>query len=171
MPLLTIINQASVILMAVCLIVASISDVKSYRIPNILSVIIFCLFFVWYYTAERTSSIPTNYLIAFGLVFGIGFVLFTFRLFGGGDVKLLSAVSLWAGVGYLLDIIVLMALIGGAMAVGALVYVIVQRRIFNNSAVSITKSKLPYGVAISVAGLWLAIQYATPIKHWIEGVA
>ncbi|MBO33728.1 MAG: hypothetical protein CMM74_12260 [Rhodospirillaceae bacterium] len=46
-------------------------------------------------------------------VFLIGAVLHYFRLFGGGDVKLLAAIAIWTGTASLGAFLFLVAIIGG----------------------------------------------------------
>jgi prepilin peptidase CpaA len=53
-------------------------------------------------------------------LFGAGLVLFNFRLLGGGDVKLLTAVSLWAGLGTVWAMLVTTAIAGGLLGLSLL---------------------------------------------------
>ena len=71
---------------------------------------------------------------------------------GGGDVKLLTALALWVAPLQFGQLIVLMALLGGALTLAFGAWHIMRRR----------KERLaiPYGVAISAAGLWiLSVHY------------
>src|SRR5262249_27541905 len=52
----------------------------------------------------------------------IGFLLFSMRLAGGGDVKLFAAVALWAGSHWLAEYVVVTALAGGLFALAMLVH-------------------------------------------------
>ena len=74
------------------------------------------------------------------------------RQMGGGDVKLLTALALWIEPEWFLRLVLFMALAGGLLTVILGMWHIMRRR----------KDRLgiPYGVAISGAGLWvLASQY------------
>ncbi|MBX9634464.1 MAG: prepilin peptidase, partial [Magnetospirillum sp.] len=62
-----------------------------------------------------------EHLGAAALVFAVGAGLFAFRFVGGGDIKLLTAVALWVGWRHLLDLMVLMSILGGAMVLLLLV--------------------------------------------------
>jgi Flp pilus assembly protein protease CpaA len=55
-------------------------------------------------------------------VFMFGFVLFARQLIGGGDVKLIAAVSLWAGLDHLMLFALVTSLAGGGLALGSLWY-------------------------------------------------
>src|SRR5262249_17022026 len=52
----------------------------------------------------------------------IGFLLFSMRLAGGGDVKLFAAVALWAGSHWLAEYVGVTALAGGLFALAMLVH-------------------------------------------------
>src|SRR4051812_26461774 len=57
-------------------------------------------------------------LAAMAIVFVIGYIMFARKWMGGGDVKLLTACSLWAGMQNLLDFLFIVSLLGGIFAVG-----------------------------------------------------
>ena len=81
---------------ATLLAMAALSDFRSYVIPNRLCVAILVL----YPAHVLASSAPVDWvsgLTAGGIVFGVGLVMFAFRLAGGGDVKLMAAAGVWAG--------------------------------------------------------------------------
>ena len=86
------------------------------------------------------------------LCFAICAGLFALRQMGGGDVKLLTALALWIEPEWFLRLVLFMALAGGLLTVILGMWHIMRRR----------KDRLgiPYGVAISGAGLWvLSSQY------------
>ena len=53
-------------------------------------------------------------------VFAVGIVLFVLRWFAAGDVKLLAAVALWAGLSASLWLVVLTTSLGALLAIGVL---------------------------------------------------
>jgi prepilin peptidase CpaA len=81
-------------------------------------------------------------------------VLFAIRAMGGGDVKLLTALALWIQPAWFLKLLVGMALIGGVLTLLMGAWHVARRR----------KNKLaiPYGVAISAAGLWVIAAQISP---------
>jgi prepilin peptidase CpaA len=93
-------------------------DVLSYRIPNILSVLLiggFCLFAV--VSGLSMGEIGAHFL-AGGVVLAVTFTLFSFGLLGGGDAKLMSSIALWIGVPFdVMLFLVYMSLFGGVLSI------------------------------------------------------
>jgi len=100
---------------------ASWSDLVSRSIPNRISAALIVLF-----TALLVSSAPlgveralatlaTNAMVAV-VVLCIGFALWSRGALGGGDVKLISATSFWAGPTMVLPMLMIVAICGGAIA-------------------------------------------------------
>ena len=142
------------------LITAAISDILRYRIPNYLVYSIAIAFAVA--TAFNFSWPALAWSLAAALgMFALGCIFFALRLFGGGDVKLITAVALWTGVTDLMRFVLLMSVIGGMLGV---VWIIRRRRHQRRVAAEAAANpdaapapartfKLPYGVAIALAGL------------------
>lgn len=79
-------------------------------------------------------------------------ILFALRAMGGGDVKLLTALALWIEPTWFIRLLIIMALIGGVLTVALAAWHITRHRR--------DKLAIPYGVAISAAGLLvLAAQF------------
>ncbi|KCZ91274.1 A24 family peptidase [Hyphomonas jannaschiana] len=143
--------------LALCLF-AALHDVNSLTIPNWLNLTIAGLFV----PAAVFSGLPVEILIGHVLAglaaFVIGFALFAFRVFGGGDAKMIPAVMLWIGPSASLEFVFTMALVGGACA---LLIVLVR----NTVPAAVVpgpirapfeeKAGVPYGVAIA-AGAFVA---------------
>jgi prepilin peptidase CpaA len=104
-----------------------------------------------------TSPVTPSWLIAAGLAalaLVIGFVLFGANVIGGGDVKLMAAVTLWAGPIRLPLLIIATALAGGIVALLLLLFRW-GKRIHTREKGSPTV--IPYGVAIAAGGLVVAL--------------
>lgn len=95
------------------------------------------------------------------MVFAIGAGMFVMKWIGGGDVKLLAALSLWAGSAATMELVFYTALLGGVLAVALVILrPIVGRYISPARAGAIPRAlrdqePLPYGLAICVAFLIL----------------
>ena len=96
-------------------LVAAAYDLWSLTIPNPLTFGLAGLFVA--VALLDPFAVPwLSHLGAGLLVFLAGAVAFRFRLFGGGDVKLWAATSLWIGLDALPLHLVYVALLGGALA-------------------------------------------------------
>ncbi len=96
-------------------------------------------------------------LISFAGCFAFGYLLFAFRLMGGGDVKLLAACALWVGgLPQIMEFLVYMGLLGGVLAMLLLLgrplcfYVIADKKL---PRVLKKGEPVPYGLAIAIAFL------------------
>lgn len=145
------------------IIFAALSDLKSFRIPNRISLALLLL----YPLHVVASPMPVAWLMALAvgsLVFVAGLTLYLCGLVGGGDVKLLAATSLWAGPTLVLPLLVIMGLAGGVLA-GAALGVQYARR-YRASGIAgvivpdttIAAPKLPYGVAIATGAFYAGIE-------------
>ena len=81
--------------------------------------------------------------------------LFALRMMGGGDVKLLTALALWIEPSAFLQLLVIMALAGGALTIVMGVYHVMRRRK--------DKLQIPYGVAIAFGALWVLYPKLTEV--------
>jgi len=108
---------------------------------------------------------------AAAIVLVIAFAFFAFGWIGGGDAKLVSATALWMGFSLMLPYVVYAALLGGGLT---LLILAVRRyplpatlaRIKWIDRLHDTKSGVPYGIALAVAGL--LVYPETPLfSHFI----
>jgi prepilin peptidase CpaA len=137
------------------LVVAAYSDIRTLRIPNVLVVAIAALGILR--LVLLGNPITATYAVGAALlVFFAGCVLFRYRIVGGGDVKLLTATIPLIWYRDLFNFLALMSIIGALLAV---VVVVVHNYLPLVSgprlAARLPKGRLPvpYGVAISVAGI------------------
>jgi prepilin peptidase CpaA len=101
-----------------------------------------------YWLATGTFGWPEiGYYLAAGLATFLFFALFfQFGMMGGGDVKLFAAVALW------FPPLVVMKFVFNASLLGALVTIIFFA--IHKIRKAEGPIRIPYGVAISLAGLW-----------------
>lgn len=72
------------------------TDLKDFRISNLLILALAALFLLYLAIANSWSSLPWNAALALG-VFVIMLPFYTLGWIGGGDVKLVTVAYLWAG--------------------------------------------------------------------------
>jgi len=138
---------------ALLLIIAAISDARHYRIPNWLNAVIALTFVAGQLSQSPSGTELIVHLAAAALVFLCGFILFSLNLFGGGDVKLITALALWTGFAELPRFILLTTLAGGVLALLLLIL-----RWLSAGRGNKIDSRVPYGIAIAVAGLDFCMQ-------------
>ncbi|MBV8686070.1 MAG: prepilin peptidase [Alphaproteobacteria bacterium] len=135
-------------LLAGLLGVAAVLDWRSRTIPNWLNLAIAALALPFWYASGLALwpdvAIQVGVAAAVLLLFGLAF---HFGMMGGGDVKMLAALALWLPIGALLQLLVIMSLAGGVLTLA----VAIPHRV----AKAAGRPEIPYGIAISFAGLWL----------------
>lgn len=144
-------NMMPLFLLAPVLAYAAYSDLRYMRIPNSLSLIALSLFVIGA-AALPLPDLGARLFVA-GLVLAAGLTAFAFRLVGGGDVKLLSALMLFVPTDALN---VFGYVFSGSMLLGLVI--VLGLRWFAFSAPSDWKgitgsSAFPMGVSIGVAGI------------------
>jgi prepilin peptidase CpaA len=110
-------------------------------------------------------------LIGAGVVLVVAFVFFAFGWIGGGDAKLVSATSLWVGLGFMLPYLIYAALLGGGLTLLILAirrYPLPARlaRIKWIDRLHDSRSGVPYGIALAIAGL-LVYPETTLFSHFV----
>lgn len=105
--------------LVLAVLVATVTDLRSRRIPNWLTVGTLLLGFVLNALIAYPSPLDGMWLAAkgFGLAFAMNLVMYMLHMTGAGDVKLLAAVGAMVGCSDFLGIFLLTALIGGVLAV------------------------------------------------------
>ncbi len=161
------VNLAITIVFCV-LCAAAVSDVAHRRIPNALPLIAAASFLIAGAASPDRVDLLGGLWVA-GAIFVVGFIGFAFGKIGGGDVKLLAAMGLWAGPAAAIDYLVLTGLAGGALAFMYLLpeiahamtwlRAVAERRLPALQSVTVRtdvrKDGLPYGVAIAAGGLFV----------------
>ena len=106
------------------------------------------------------------------VIFIVCAVFFALNVMGGGDVKLIPVVALWAGTAHVLDFLFLTSLIGGLLAVIILVLNRIKASKYCKSSgninLSVAKkegSAVPFGVGIAIGGLYVAYQLFTALDQ------
>lgn len=132
--------------LAIALLVAAFTDLRRRQIDNWLNAAIALAapLFWWASGLSLWPDVAWQFGVAL-LTFVLTAGLFALRAMGGGDVKLLTVLALWIRPEHFLFLVTVMALAGGVLTVVFAVWHSIRR---NKGRVAI-----PYGVAISFAGL------------------
>jgi prepilin peptidase CpaA len=160
MSLLALFHIAGLTLLAALVIGAAAQDLRTMRIANGFSLAIVGLFVVWAgveFASERLTLLTLGLSIAGAVVvFAVGAAAFAVGALGGGDVKLLAAVSLFAGPAGLVDFLVVTAIAGGLLGLAIVAGAPLGQPAVAGPLRARLRGGLPYGPAIAAGGLWVA---------------
>lgn len=135
-------------LLAIALIRAAWGDLQSRTIPNWLNIAIAAGAPLWWWANGWALWPDIAIQIGFATVIFLIFAgCFAIGAMGGGDVKLITALSLWLPLAPLARMLFVMAVLGGIVTLVTLAIHRLRKRPGS--------PEIPYGVAISVAGLWV----------------
>jgi prepilin peptidase CpaA len=158
--------QSPLLIVAVgILAIIAYGDVRMRCIPNALSLTIATLGLVRIILAQDPVA-ASHTLAAGAVIFAVTFLLFWRGAIGGGDAKLVPAMTLLIGHKELLSFLFLMSLSGGALAVVTLARDRLRRQhwcLSRSACLPVTETAecvaiprettVPYGVAVAVAGV------------------
>lgn len=149
--------------LAIALLFAAFTDLRARRIDNWLTGSIALAAPLFWWASGLTLWPGVAFQLAVALAAFAAFAaMFALKWMGGGDVKLLTALALWAEPTLFLRLLVFMALIGGVLTLVMGMWHISRRQR--------DRLAIPYGVAISSAGLLVLGQHYIPqMQHGITG--
>jgi prepilin peptidase CpaA len=154
-----ILTAAGVVITSGALLFAGWSDLRRYIIPN-----------------RAPAAIALAYLLAIpgvswpmwlgGLAtalatLGVGSFLFARQWVGGGDVKLASAIVLWAGPTLLADFVMMVSVSAAALA-GIMIALprsgaAAAGQLHSGTLAARLNQPMPFGVPLAVGGLWIVV--------------
>jgi prepilin peptidase CpaA len=156
------------------LVIAAVSDLLTFKIPNWISLGLLGLFVVVAPFAELSWTIIASHLVLGVVLLLVGMVMFSMNLLGGGDAKLLAAVGLWTGWLALPVYLLWAAIMGGILALTLIMF----RKTPLIAGMEATpwiarlhdkQAGIPYGIALAAGALialpqtvWFALA-VTPI--------
>ncbi len=133
--------------LAIALIAAAITDLKSRHISNWLNLgIALGAPVFWIFSGMSFWPDMIAQIALAAIIFAIFAGMFAIGAMGGGDVKLLTALSLWMQWLIFLELLVIMSIAGGLLTLAMMIGKKVQK--------ADGPIKVPYGVAIALSGLW-----------------
>lgn len=152
LPILALLVFPALVVYAAC------SDLLTMRIANWLVLALVVAYVVLALVAQRPlAEIGIGFVTAAGVLV-LFFAFFAFGWIGGGDAKLVAAITLWLGLELLLPYLLYSALLGG----GLTLFVLAARA---NAVTPLLmrfkwiewlhnpKAGVPYGIALAIAGL------------------
>jgi prepilin peptidase CpaA len=159
-------SSVALAIYVLALVAAGLSDLVRYEIPNALCLALVAGFALF---AVSLPLAVTAWHVAAGVaVLAAAALCFAFRIFGGGDAKLLAAAALWVGWPNLASFILVTAIAGGIL--GAILLAL--RRFAPAAPAERWYGRLlargegvPYGIAIAVAGLMLLPRLNPALLH------
>lgn len=141
--------------LAIALLVAAFTDIRRRQIDNWLNGAIAASAPLYWWACGMALWPDVAWQLGVALAtFAVLAMLFAIRAMGGGDVKLLTALALWIEPTWFVRLLIGMALVGGVLTLALGAWHVMRRR----------KDKLaiPYGVAISAAGIWVIAAQIAP---------
>lgn len=144
-------TRALLALLAVALIIAAVGDWQHRLIQNWLtgSIALAAPLLWWAQGYDLWPAIGTQVILAVSL-FLLFLIFFAINAMGGGDVKLIAALGLWFPLGAMLNLLIIMSILGGVLTLAMLAHHRLARKP--------GQPEIPYGLAISAAGLWIIFQ-------------
>ncbi|HZF35050.1 MAG TPA: prepilin peptidase [Candidatus Angelobacter sp.] len=116
-----LVNQAIVCMLVGLLVAVAIIDVRHLTISNRYCAAVVLLYPFYVATAPFGVDWIDGAIVG-AVALTIGFLLFSMRFAGGGDVKFFAAISLWAGSHLLLEYVFVTAVAGGVIALCMLLH-------------------------------------------------
>ena len=144
---------------AVPLLVAAYTDFWSMKIPNLVSLAMAAGFFLSLPLTWQGLPALGEHMMVGTIFFLAGFAMFAFGWLGGGDAKLMAAISLWFGWADALPFILATTLFGAALGI---ILILGGRIMPIRLRTSVVGMKLfqggkdmPYGLALAAGALYI----------------
>lgn len=140
------ITRALLVALAIALVYACIDDWRRRIIENWLTAgIALTAPILWWANGFTLAGMGIQ--IAMAIVLFLAFLIFfMLGMMGGGDVKLIAALALWFPLVPMMNMLVVMAILGGLLTLGMMI----RHKLRKDEA----PLEVPYGIAIALAGLW-----------------
>lgn len=159
--LVSVLHYVSVAAFTALVSCAAYTDIRRLIIPNRLCLAILALYPIYAWTHPESVDVWGGLVVSV-FMFAAGVVCFRFRLMGGGDAKLLTVVSLWAGPLLILPFVFVTTIVGGVLSLFWLSpfrnAVPLAPLAVGNVNLGLFSTSMPYGVAICGGSLYLAFR-------------
>ncbi len=150
-----LLRNAIVVIFAGLLAAAAITDLRRFIIPDAIVVGLLALWPIW---VVMNGPGPIGFvLLGAAAVFLLGVALFAFGFMGGGDVKLMTVLALWAEPAGVPTFLFFTSLAGGVLSI---CWMLPLRHlvapVIGWTEGQRDNKQIPYGVAIAVGGFAIA---------------
>lgn len=136
------------------LLMAAWSDARRFRIPNLFPALLIALFPLAWWLGFPFADPAWSHLAHFAITLVVGMGLFRLRWFGGGDVKLYSALALWFGLSHALPLLVVTTVSGGVIVIIRMLYHMMTLWFGNGDGKQrLFERRIAYGIAIAAGGV------------------
>jgi prepilin peptidase CpaA len=164
-----ILDTARLLLFPALVAFAAASDLLTMRISNWVSLTLIIGFLVMAPMSGMSLHDILMHFAAGAIVLAVAFACFAIGQVGGGDAKVVASVALWFGFEHLLDYLLYVSLLGGALTILLLVFrsrplppFLLGQNWLNRLHM---KQRVPYGIALALGAL---IVY--PETEWIKAI-
>ena len=138
--------------LAIGLLISAYTDIRHRLILNAVTApIALAAPLYWYAIGDFSLAGIGIHLAIAAAVFVFFALLFRFGAMGGGDVKLFSALALWFNLVWVMRLVLVASLLGALVTI---IFWLIHKRRGATGPV-----KVPYGVAIALAGLWVVSEH------------
>jgi prepilin peptidase CpaA len=165
---MTLAQQIALVVFPFTLAFAAASDLLTMTISNRISLVLLAGFALLAPLSGMDVSTITLHAAAGGAVLAVGFTCFSFGWIGGGDAKLAAMIALWLGWGATIEFLTIAAVLGGILTFAilglrsAILPALMARQAWL-LRLHDPRSGVPYGIALSAAGLM-----AFPHTAWMS---
>jgi len=164
-----ILDTARLLLFPALVAFAATSDLLTMRISNWVSLTLIAGFLVMAPASGMGLHDILMHFAAGAIVLAVAFACFAIGQVGGGDAKIVASVALWFGFEHLLDYLLYVSLLGGALTVFLLMFrswplppLLAGQSWLNRLHM---KRRVPYAIALAIGAL---IIY--PQTEWIKAI-
>ena len=165
MTWLLFLNQLCVFMFFILVTQAALMDMQKFIIPNYVSVALIALYAPFVFTSPEKISVMHSALF-FASVLMIGFALFAANIVGAGDVKLLAAISLWTTPTLYPAFLLNVSIAGGILCLAIAGFYYGKYYLQLTPEPNLKGKKVPYGVAISLAGYIVGFNYISVFNRF-----
>lgn len=144
-------SQLPIILAMVLILAGGIHDVLTLRIPNLIVLALFLLFWPAAFFSGMGWGAIALHALTFAGVLAAGYAAYRYGALGAGDAKFLAACALWTGARDLPLPLVAMAVLGGGLSLmvrfaGPMLPPSAHATVLGRM---VAESRVPYGAAIA----------------------